>query len=170
MSHSCQSRSPIRRSGTSGVATMMVIVEPGTDRSGTPLLVPELDVSDLDRSIEFYARLGFEVGYRRPDEGFVYLEREAAHLMLQTAEGPGRRFRTATLQPPYGRGANFQLEVNDVGTVYQAVIEASHPIIVDLEERWYAVDDHEVGNLQFVVADPDGYLWRPFEDLGDRPV
>jgi hypothetical protein len=26
----------------------------------------------------------------------------------------------------------------------------------------------EVGNRQFVLADPDGYLWRPFCDLGER--
>ena len=28
----------------------------------------------------------------------------------------------------------------------------------------------EAGNRQFVVADPDGYLWRPFRDLGVRPA
>jgi len=32
-----------------------------------------------------------------------------------------------------------------------------------------AVDEREHGNRQFVVANPDGYLWRPFQDLGNRP-
>ncbi|HEY0476960.1 MAG TPA: hypothetical protein VGD37_05520 [Kofleriaceae bacterium] len=37
-----------------------------------------------------------------------------------------------------------------------------------MEERWYRRNDHEVGNRQFVVADPDGYLLRFFGDLGQR--
>ena len=35
-------------------------------------------------------------------------------------------------------------------------------------ERWYRKNGAEVGNRQFVVADPDGYLLRFFEDLGSR--
>jgi len=27
-----------------------------------------------------------------------------------------------------------------------------------------------VGNRQFVVPDPDGYLLRFFQDLGERPI
>lgn len=140
------------------------------DENEVPGLVPELDVSELEVSIDFYARLGFEVGYTRPDEGFAYLKRAGAHLMIQVAAGPGRRFRTADLERPYGRGINFQLEVEDVEKVHQAVISGGHVPLVALEERWYSVDDHEAGNLQFLVADPDGYLWRPFQDLGDRPT
>jgi catechol 2,3-dioxygenase-like lactoylglutathione lyase family enzyme len=135
-----------------------------------PGLIPELDVSDLAVSSEFYARLGFGLAYDRPDEGFAYLERGTVHLMLQAAAGPGRRFRTAHLERPYGRGINFQIEVEDIAAVHQAVVAGGHKPLVPLEERWYRVQDHEVGNRQFVVADPDGYLWRPFEDLGDRPV
>ena len=40
----------------------------------------------------------------------------SAELMLQEAEGPGRRFRTAPLQHPYGRGMNMQIEVDDAHT------------------------------------------------------
>ena len=39
-----------------------------------------------------------------------------------------------------------------------------------LEERWYRREDEELGNRQFVVADPDGYLLRFFTNLGTRPV
>ena len=42
--------------------------------------------------------------------------------------------------------------------------------ILDLEEKWYRMIDKEVGNKQFVVSDPDGYLLRFFEDLGERPI
>ena len=37
-----------------------------------------------------------------------------------------------------------------------------------LEAAWYRRGDHEVGNLQFLVQDPDGYLLRFFSDLGER--
>ncbi|HXH57100.1 hypothetical protein [Iamia sp.] len=55
-------------------------------------------------------------------------------------------------------------------------------IVVPIEERWYRVDvaesggrwrmtgPTEAGNRQFVLSDPDGYLWRPFRDLGTRPL
>lgn len=136
----------------------------------SPGLVPELDVSDLAASTGFYLRLGFELAYDRPDEGFAYLERGSVHVMLQEASGPGRRFRTAQLEHPYGRGINFQLEVEDITAVHAEVVAGGHELLISLEERWYRVRGHEEGNRQFVVADPDGYLWRPFEDLGDRPV
>jgi len=135
----------------------------------TPSLVPELDVTDLDVAREFYVELlGFGVVYERPAERFAYLARDGAAVMLEEAAGPGRRFRTAPLERPFGRGVNFQLEVADVDEIYARVIGAGYPLVVALEEQWYGIDGHEAGNRQFVVADPDGYLWRPFRDLGTR--
>lgn len=125
-------------------------------------LTPELDVTDLAKSIAFYALLGFGVAYERTEEGFSFLACPGASLMLQVASGPGRRFRTALLERPFGRGVNFQIEVADVEGAYRRVVEAGHEVVVPLEERWYRVEPNEVGNLQFVVADPDGYLIRPF--------
>jgi catechol 2,3-dioxygenase-like lactoylglutathione lyase family enzyme len=145
------------------------------------MLVPELDVTGLDASVRFYAGvLGFRTLFERPAERFAYLEREGVELMLQEAAGPGRRFRTAPLEPPFGRGVNLQLRVDDVDAVHARAVEAGFEVVVPLEERWYRVDvaerggrwqltgPVEAGNRQFVVADPDGYLWRPFRDLGVR--
>lgn len=68
--------------------------------SGSPRLVPELDVSSLSSSLRFYEGvLGFGVLYSRPEEGFAHLEREGAHLMIERAAGPGRRVRAAVLGP-----------------------------------------------------------------------
>jgi catechol 2,3-dioxygenase-like lactoylglutathione lyase family enzyme len=133
-------------------------------------LVPELEVVDLDRSLRFFVdALGFDVAYDRPAERFSFLSRGQAAVMLEEAAGPGRRFRTAPLEPPFGRGVNFQLAVDDVDEVHRRVVDGGHTIVVPLEERWYEVAPGvEAGNRQFVVADPDGYLWRPFTDLGRR--
>ena len=136
----------------------------------TAPLVPELDVSDLDASLAFYVGvLGFSVRYERPEERFAYLKRDGAELMLEEADGPGRRFHTAPLEAPFGRGMNLQIQVTEVAELLAAVREAGAEVVVDLEERWYRRKDLEVGNRQFVVADPDGYLLRFFEDLGARP-
>jgi catechol 2,3-dioxygenase-like lactoylglutathione lyase family enzyme len=135
--------------------------------SPAPGLVPELDVTSVSSSLRFYEGvLGFAVAYARLDEGFAYLERPGAHLMIQRAEGPGRRFRTAPLDRPHGRGVNVQLEVPDVASVRDQVVSLGYELVVDLEDRWYRADQVDVGHRQLVVADPDGYLWRPFQPLG----
>ncbi|MDQ1525574.1 MAG: hypothetical protein QOG18_187 [Microbacteriaceae bacterium] len=46
-----------------------------------PALVPELLVSDLDKSLQFWHDIcGFAVRYARPDERFSYIALGSAHL------------------------------------------------------------------------------------------
>ena len=135
----------------------------------TPPIVPELDVTDLDRSLAVYEGVfGFRRHAERPDERFAYLIRGDVHLMLQEAAGPGRRFRTAPLEPPFGRGVNLQVAVPDVGSLHASAVAASLNLVIPLEERWYRQGNREAGHRQFVVADPDGYLLRFFTALGWR--
>jgi catechol 2,3-dioxygenase-like lactoylglutathione lyase family enzyme len=134
-------------------------------------LVPELDVSDLDVSRAFYVELlRFSVAWERPEERFVYLECGEAQLMLEEAAGPGRRFRTAPLERPFGRGVNLQIQVDDVDALYSRLLSAGHVPLVPMEERWYRTGAAFRGNRQFVIADPDGYLLRLFRPLGVRPA
>ncbi len=146
-------------------------------------LVPELDVDDLDVSLRFYVGVvGFTVVFERSRERFAYLGLDGAELMLQEAAGPGRRFRTAPLERPFGRGINLQIAVRSVDEVHEAVVAAGIEPIIEIEERWYDVDvvrpsgrwasrgSMQAGNRQFVVADPDGYLLRLFTSLGSRPL
>lgn len=134
-----------------------------------PRIIPELDVTSLSLSLEFYAAvLGFRVLYERPEERFAMIDLNGARIMLEEAAGPGRRFRTASLERPFGRGVNFQIQVDDVHSIYSRVIESQSPVLIPLEARWYRVGPSERGNEQFVVGDPDGYLFRFFTDLGSR--
>ena len=136
-----------------------------------PALIPELDVADLDRSLAVYVGvLGFVCHASRPEERFAYLVRDDIHLMLEEAAGPGRRFHTAPMEFPFGRGMNLQMEVADVDALYLRVEQSGVVITVPLEERWYRQNEIELGNRQFVAADPDGYLLRFFTSLGARPV
>jgi len=136
-----------------------------------PKLVPELYVSDIDRSRRFYIGvLGFAVLYDRPEERFAYLVREGAALMLEQPADPGRTWLAGPLEQPYGRGITLQIEVGNLGPLHAAVLAAEAPPLLPLEERWYRRGDGLVGQRQFVVQDPDGYLLRFCQDLGSRPL
>jgi catechol 2,3-dioxygenase-like lactoylglutathione lyase family enzyme len=133
-----------------------------------PRLVPELVCSDITVSLAFYVDLlGFSAAFQRQEERFVYLEREGAKLMLE--QPTGRSFVAAELEHPYGRGVNLQIEVSDVEALHAIVAACGTPLFLPLEEKWYWHDDQLVGNRQFIVQDPDGYLLRFFQDLGARP-
>jgi catechol 2,3-dioxygenase-like lactoylglutathione lyase family enzyme len=133
-------------------------------------LIPELGVSDFSTSLGFYTRiLGFTVAYQRPEDGFAFLVLGMAQLMIDEI-GKGRTWETAALEFPLGRGLNFQIAVQSVQPIVEAVTRQHIPLFVDLEEKWYRRDDCEVGQKQFAIQDPDGYLLRFVEDLGTRPL
>lgn len=47
-------------------------------------LVPEMIVSDLQRSLAFYCTvLGFHVEYERPENNFAFLSFQGSQLMLE---------------------------------------------------------------------------------------
>lgn len=131
-------------------------------------LVPELLCSDTARSIAFYRDvLGFEILYDRPEEGFAYMNLDGAQIMLEPVSD---YWFTGKLEMPYGRGINFEIEVDDAEALCRQVKAAGVPLFRDIEERWYRRNDHEVGNRQFLVQDPDGYLLRFAQNLGTRPL
>ncbi len=73
-----------------------------------PRLIPELLVTDIRRSLDFYCgALGFSILYERPEEGFAHLDREGARIMLE--QPVGRTFLAGPLEHPYGRGMNLQI-------------------------------------------------------------
>jgi catechol 2,3-dioxygenase-like lactoylglutathione lyase family enzyme len=136
-----------------------------------PRLVPELICTDLDKSLAFYVGvLGFSVLYARPEDLFAYLDRSGAELMLEQFEPSARMLARAPLEPPFGRGMNLQIDVDDVDTIHAAVVSAGLDPFLPLEERWYRRDGAEIGVRQFIAQDPDGYLIRLSQRLGTRPI
>jgi catechol 2,3-dioxygenase-like lactoylglutathione lyase family enzyme len=136
----------------------------------TASLVPELEVTDTALSLVFYTQaLGFQIVYQRPEEGFAYLRLGTADLMLDQSS-LGRSFDTGTtpMTRPFGRGVNLQIRIPDVVPIVVALAAGNYPLHLPLEDRWYRKDNTEVGNRQFIVADPDGYLLRFYQDLGQR--
>ena len=131
-------------------------------------LTPELSVRDFAMSLEFYTRvLGFTVRYQRPEEGFAFLELGAATLMIDQL-GLSRDWQTAALEYPLGRGVNFQIMVLELDSLLERLRRAEIELFAAVEEKWYRKDQLEVGNRQCLLQDPDGYLLRFAQDLGQR--
>lgn len=135
-----------------------------------PGLVPELSVTDYKASRHFWCDLvGFSLRYERLEEGFGYLVLGNAHLMLDQIS-LGRTWETGPLELPLGRGINFEVQVDNLDPALQRIISAGWPIFVEPEEKWYRAGDIEIGVRQFLVQDPDGYLLRLQQEIGERPV
>ena len=135
--------------------------------SGKPFewrkLVPELDVLNFERSVRFYTEVsGFEVLFTR--ENFAYLELEEIQFMLQQPSNDG--WKTGVLEPPFGRGINFQIELEDVEPLYQRLQEVGHPFFRDMKDVWYDTPDTASGQREFLIQDPDGYLLRFCQAIG----
>ena len=135
------------------------------------ILTPELKVTDFKVSLDFYTKIaGFEVLYDRPEEDFAMLGINGARIMIEGLTDKSRTLKIGALEKPFGRGMHFQIEVLDVQNLYQNFKDANWPIFSEMEEKWYRANDKELGNKQFIVQDPDGYLLRFFEDFGSRPA
>ncbi len=133
-------------------------------------LTPELSVSSIETSLEFYRGvLGFSVVYQRQEEGFAFLRLGEAELMLDQI-GLGRDWQTGELEKPFGRGINFQILVESLEPMLQNLADQRISLFMGVEERWYRRNALEVGNRQFLVQDPDGYLLRFYQDLGSREL
>lgn len=136
----------------------------------TTALTPELLCSNIKESVAFYTEvLGFTIQYERPENGFAMMERQGSLIMLdEYRPGNPRSWIAGPLERPFGRGLNLQIETTAVDDLYAHVQQRGAPVFLPLEERWYRADAMELGNRQFIVQDPDGYLLRFFQDLGER--
>ena len=129
--------------------------------------IPELDVTNLYNSIKFYKTCGFKIEYERKEDKFVFLSLGEIQFMLQEL-ATDNMWETGKLEYPFGRGINFQLEVDNVDTIYNSLKANGYEIMVEIEENWYRQDGKLLGCNEFLVQDPDGYLLRFSEDLGSK--
>lgn len=133
-------------------------------------MIPELTVTDFAASIDFYTQvLGFLIEYQREEEGFAMLTLGDSKLMIDQMDR-GRTWKTGDLEYPLGRGINFQIPVKDIESLLQRLKDRQVDLFMEVEEKWYRKDQAEVGQKQFLVQDPDGYLLRFVEDLGERQI
>lgn len=131
-------------------------------------LIPELSVSNLNESLKLYVNsIGFKIEYQRPENKFVFISYQGTQFMLQELE-ENEKWSIGELKHPYGNGVNFQIEVSNVEKIYDALKTSGYKIAFDIEENWYRQDNKLLGNKEFLIQDPDGYLLRFSEDLGEK--
>lgn len=129
--------------------------------------IPELSVTNLENSLKFYKTIGFKIEYDRPENKFVFISLGKIQFMLQEISD-NDKWNIMELTYPFGNGINFQLEVNNVNEIYKELKENNYKITFEIEENWYRQGNRLLGNKEFLIQDPDGYLLRFFEDLGEK--
>jgi len=132
-------------------------------------LVPELVVSDFGKSLNFYASvLGFSIKYQRVNPAFAYLEFERSQIMIEERQEDS--WVVGKLEHPFGRGLNLMIHCSDVTEVRRRIDVAGIKVFLELDNAYYEAAGATIGQRQFLVADPDGYLLRFYEVIGERRV
>ena len=131
-------------------------------------MVPELYVSDIEKSCKFYVdQLGFKLLYERPESNFKCVVFQQIKIMLDEYDADDSdSWIVGELEKPYGRGVNFQMEIENIDELYDRVKKHNIEIFLDMHLAEYRVDNKLSRLKQFLIVDPDGYLLRFMECLG----
>ena len=120
-------------------------------------LIPELTVTNIEKSRIFYENLGFKIMYERKEDKFIFLELNENQIMIQEDNDV---WETGPLEYPFGRGINISMEVKNVEELKQNLLKINYPLFQDIKESIYRVNEKEYIDKEFLVQDPDGYLLR----------
>jgi catechol 2,3-dioxygenase-like lactoylglutathione lyase family enzyme len=107
--------------------------------SAVEQLVVEVYVRNLDRALDFYRSLGFEIVSRKA--GFVAVTWEGHQLFLD--ERPH-------YEPPPSPQANVRVMVPDVDAWWSRATGMGARVLAPIADRGYGLRD-------FTIADPDGF-------------
>jgi uncharacterized glyoxalase superfamily protein PhnB len=116
-------------------------------------LTPNLIVSDVQRSIDFYRDvLEFTVSQTVPDQGpfvFAMLTRGGVEVFLNAPE-PARAEYPALAARDKGGSLTLYMNVTGIRQAYEQLKDRV-PVVMPLEKKWYGV-------TEFAFTDPDGYV------------
>jgi len=85
-------------------------------------------------------------------------------------EEVNKKWSTGKLEYPFGRGINLQIEVKEVDSIFESLKKNNFPVMIKPQENWYQKDNVLLGNREFLVKDPDGYLLRFAQCIGTKPA
>lgn len=127
-------------------------------------LIPELSVSDFERSLDFYTKtLDFKLQYKR--DKFAFLSFQGSQIMIEQANDA---WKTGKLQYPFGRGINLQIELKSIKPVVESLKNKNYSLFREPKENWYRKGSQLLGSLEFLIQDPDGYLLRFSQCIGKK--
>ena len=132
-------------------------------------LLPELYVTDFKNSLRFYVDIiGFKLEYKRDNPMFGFLSYQGSQLMIQELVSGEKK--SERMEQPFGRGINFQIETNSVQTIIDSLTKNNYPLKREIKDSWYRENNILHGCREILVTDPDGYLLRFSENIGEKSV
>ena len=114
----------------------------------TEQLVTEILVRDIERSVEFYSRLGFAL--LRDGGDFVEMTWEDHRLFLAELSAFPDTGGAAEATPPRFPVANVRVMVANVDDYWKLANDIGAQVIIPIGDRYYGLRD-------FTIADPDGF-------------
>ena len=121
-------------------------------------LIPELVVSDIEKTKEFYVNiLNFVVEYERTENKFIFLSLEDNQMMFEQDNG---YWNVGELEYPYGRGINFEMKVSNVESLYKRILDFHIKPFREMNINHYRSSEEDIVQKEFLIQDPDGYLLR----------
>lgn len=124
-----------------------------------------LNVRDVDRSVQFYQSLGFDVRWemKGDDDHLNYAGVGIGDAVIALGRIPKDLRGMAQdyadwVSSPLGAGVMVTVELNGVEKIYQLAKKAKAPIDSPLSKRLYGT--------AFMVNDPDGYVIRFLRSTG----
>ena len=120
-------------------------------------LIPELSVTCIEKSIEFYTSIGFKIMYERKDDKFCFLQLEENQIMIEQIND---NWNTGLLKYPFGRGINISMSVENIEKYYDMLKKNNVKMFVELKTSRYEANGVVYEDKEFLIQDPDGYLLR----------
>jgi len=106
-------------------------------------------VSDIDKTAEFYEKLGLQIREKTADRIVIYLNWYRIDLVKPT-ETDYKEFHDEAASKDKGAGVFLYFSVDDVDATYQEMLDLGlEPTTKPQDQPW--------GNREFVLQDPDGY-------------
>ena len=121
-------------------------------------LIPELSVSNIERSKLFYTEvLGFLIEYERVEDKFAFLSLGEAQIMIEELND---HWDTGVMEYPFGRGINFQIDIEHLEQFVAHVKDKGIELFRDIFTSHYQCGDVSFEEKEVLILDPDGYLLR----------
>ncbi len=120
-------------------------------------LIPELSVSDINKSKEFYQKIGFKIMYERKENKFAFIELEGNQIMIEEVND---NWNTGKMEYPFGRGINISMNIKNIDNYYLKLKEKNICFFKELMTNSYRVKETLYEDKEFLIQDPDGYLLR----------
>lgn len=120
-------------------------------------LIPELSVTDIEKSKEFYLNLGFKIMYERKEDKFCFLYLEDNQIMIEEINN---NWNVGEMKYPFGNGINISMTVSDIDSFYESIISKKVVLFRKIKTSKYRVDDIIYEDKEFLLQDSDGYLLR----------